>query len=83
MPDTMASTSPDCVSESSVMYWEAGVIISIRGRQTELQQDYLISLNGGAGDSSILCQTSASFRNILYLWLCSIEWLFTHWKVAI
>lgn len=65
--DTMPSTSPDCVTESSVPLWEVGVIISIRGRPTELQREYLFPLHGGAGDSGVLCRTSASFRNILYL----------------
>lgn len=67
VPDTMPSSSPDCVIESSVALWEVGVIISIRGRQTELQLGYLFPLHGGAGDSGVLCRTSASFRNTLYL----------------
>lgn len=78
MSDTVPSPSPDCVIESLMVLWEATIIISIRGRQIELQRDYLFSLNDGARDSGTLCRTSASFRNTLYLSLCSVEWLFTN-----
>lgn len=83
MPDTVPSTSPDCVIESSMPLWEVGIIISIRGRLTELQREYLFPLNSGAGDSDVLCQASASFRNTLYLWRCSAEGLLTNWNVKL